>query len=227
MTHVIDYNLLIKCLTLLLVVSAVVLIIFKSKWKGFKVKTKYGDIELDRNGAEPIADKKDEKSGYSNITVDRELRRIIGKINIRISRDAFIFVIKNKLYNKTKREMETYIDDKIEVFKQYYNDEFKKSDILKKYNLEELLGDDERHVKRIVKDYFLNIYSNHCENYEKKIKWLKTHENKTVTLSLIEENEGITSEIVIYDVEQIDNCLKEICSIIKKCLKEKMKVYKE
>lgn len=216
-SHVIDYNLLIKCLTLLLIVGAVVLIIFKAKWGGLKLKTKYGDVELNKGKEDTKEDTKEEilpRIGYSYYTAEREIKKITNKLTNTIGLDVLDFAIENKLYNKTRKEMNNYIEEKTSLFRSYFDNEFAKSDIFKNITIVKLLGDKEPWVKQIITEYYLRIYDNHCENYEKKIDWLHDNAEKKLNLSIMEEIEEISKELTMYDKKQIEKCLIDITKII-------------
>lgn len=223
--QIIDYNLLVKCITLLLIVGAIILVIFKSKWGELKLKTKFGDVEMNKNGEGEVAFKKTERcqehEGNTKYQVAIEFRRIIGRISLTIVEDALSFIIKNELHNKTTKEMDKYIANKIELFTKYYNEAFSNSKILKGHTIENILGYREITVKHTIRDYYLKIYNNHKENYNKELAYNKliaekigadkTIENYQQEISMFKE---MYRESMEYDIKQIKDCLEDISALL-------------
>lgn len=222
--HVIDYNLLIKCATILLIVAAVVLVIFKSKWKGIRLKTKYGDVELEQNGSNIVTNKEQvstikQKYGYNEETLDRELKRIIGKMNTSITKNLLSFIIKNDLHLKSNTAMERYIDDKIIWLEKEYNTELSYSEPLKQFKINTILGDEEPVVRSIIRTGYITIYNNHKEAHDKFQELLKVYKDKECSQEFLDKVLTISRETNVFDVNEIEKTFKSVNQLIKKGFK--------
>lgn len=223
--HVIDYNLLIKCTTILLIVAAVVLVIFKSKWKGLKLKTKYGDVELEQNGQNATTNKEQiptikQKYGYNEETLDRELKRIIGKMNTNITKNLLGFIVKNELHLKSNIEMENYIEDKITWLEKEYNTELSRSEPLKQFTITIILDNEEPIIRNFIRNGYRNIYSNHKEAHEKLQKILRENENSKFSQEILNKILEISRNTNLFDINTIEITFKDVNMRIKEAFKK-------
>ena len=226
--HIVDYNLLIKCVTILLIVAAVVLVIFKSKWKGLKLKTKYGNVELDKDNSQattanintPKTSTVKQLYGYEEESLYRELKRIMGKINITISEVLVKFIFENNLHLKTYNEMKRYTDEKIAWFIDEYNKELSKSEPLKQFTITQILGNDEPLVRNLIDRGYDRIYNNHKGAHENLLKILKDNKNNNFSQEILDKILEISRDTNLYDTNIIGDTFRGVNMRIKEAFKD-------
>lgn len=204
-----DINLLIKSIIILFV--CITLVIFKGQFGYFGIKTKYGNITIgkkeEEEEEEEISEEEGNKknsTGFSNYTTIRELNKLVYKLSGLISKEVLDFIIQNDIAKKTRKEMYEYTEEKLEYITNFYNNALSKSDILKNYTMEKILGGEtEMLIKQELRDAYNSIYYNHLESAKKQEEWIQIHKQDVVTKELMEEYEKFGKDCLRYDYNQI------------------------
>lgn len=177
--------------------------LFKDKSGGhIEYDTKTGKILLKRltennkntqnNNAEHIENKAKELKQFkredyiTQLSVYKDFTFIINSATLKVFSDCILFLVKNKITQKSQLEYNSYATEKVKLFTSYYNESFKNSvnPALQKLDIKSILGFYNNISLSEFRTFYSNVYNNHLELDKKNKENLEMIKQKTETEEL-------------------------------------------
>ena len=177
--------------------------LFKDKSGGhIEYDTKTGKILLKRltennkdtqnNNAEHIENKAKELKQFkredyiTQLSIYKDFTFIINSATLKVFSDCILFLVKNKITQKSQLEYNSYATEKVKLFTNYYNESFKNSvnPALQKLNIKSILGFYNNISLSEFRTFYSNVYNNHLELDKKNKENLEMIKQKTETEEL-------------------------------------------
>lgn len=177
--------------------------LFKDKSGGhIEYDTKTGKILLKRltennkdtqnNNAEHIENKAKELKQFkredyiTQLSIYKDFTFIINSATLKVFSDCILFLVKNKITQKSQLEYNSYATEKVKLFTSYYNESFKNSvnPALKKLDIKSILGYYNNISLSEFRTFYSNVYNNHLELDKKNKENLEMIKQKTETEEL-------------------------------------------
>lgn len=177
--------------------------LFKDKSGGhIEYDTKTGKILLKRltennkdtqnNNAEHIENKAKELKQFkredyiTQLSIYKDFTFIINSATLKVFSDCILFLVKNKITQKSQLEYNNYATEKVKLFTNYYNESFKNSvnPALQKLDIKSILGFYNNISLSEFRTFYSNVYNNHLELDKKNKENLEMIKQKTETEEL-------------------------------------------
>lgn len=166
-----EINLIVVCATLI-IITFFVYMLFKDKAIGGSVvyDTKTGKLKLKKEGTK---DNNNNTVGDNNsnnkadckckLNTLKEFNIILIKGGIITVENIVLMIHRNNIKELNTTEFTKYVNDKIEVIREYFNREFAKSrnETIRTLTFQRLIEDEYIYVRTIVRTFFQGIYEAH------------------------------------------------------------------
>ena len=197
-----DITIITICITAI-IITFFIYMLFKDKSGGhIEYDTKTGKILLKRltennkdtqnNNAEHIENKAKELKQFkredyiTQLSIYKDFTFIINSATLKVFSDCILFLVKNKITQKSQLEYNSYATEKVKLFTNYYNESFKNSvnPALQKLNIKSILGFYNNISLSEFRTFYSNVYNNHLELDKKNKENLEMIKQKTETEEL-------------------------------------------
>lgn len=197
-----DITIITICITAI-IITFFIYMLFKDKSGGhIEYDTKTGKILLKRltennkdtqnNNAEHIENKAKELKQFkredyiTQLSIYKDFTFIINSATLKVFSDCILFLVKNKITQKSQLEYNNYATEKVKLFTSYYNESFKNSvnPALRKLDIKSILGFYNNISLSEFRTFYSNVYNNHLELDKKNKENLEMIKQKMETEEL-------------------------------------------
>lgn len=208
-----EFNILIICITLLIIVFFIYLL-FKDKKAGGEIEfdTKKGKVKLKKiinSNAEKeksineLKNNSYEDDRISQLKIYKEFVIILNVAQNSIIKDISIFLRHNNITDMDISQYNVYIQNKIILISSTYNNEFAKSKnpFINIITIENLLGKLRPIIRQNIKDFFNSVYDTHKVLNDKRLDYIKQIRKDT------DDKGNLLSELYKLMYKDLNDCL--------------------
>lgn len=207
-----EFNILIICITLLIIVFFIYLL-FKDKKAGGEIEfdTKKGKVKLKKIINSNLQKEKsieevkavEVEDRISQLKIYKEFVIILNIAQNSVIKDISIFLRHNNITDMDISQYNQYIQNKISIISASYNNEFGKSKnpFINIITLENLLGTLRPLVRQNIKDFFNTVYDTHKGLNDKRIEYIRRIKEET------DDKGTLLSELYKLMYKDLNDCL--------------------
>lgn len=190
-----EINLIVICATLI-IITFFVYMLFKDKNIGGSViyDTKTGKLKLKKEGSNQSTESEDKKVSSSSksdckckLATLKEFNIILIKGGIITVENVVLMIHRNNIKELSQNDFNKYVNDKIEVIREYFNKEFAKSTnkTIRNITFQMLVEEQYIYLRSLVRTFFSGLYEAHKEGLLDRDKQFE--QDMVSTLYLINE----------------------------------------